>query len=323
MRNGAKVDVQLEAAAEREAHLRELISQLQTALTQKDEQLWEMAKLLAQNNIPTAALLQQSQQQPLDNLDEPETAMMAEEDALIRVLKQGMLTKLSKGGFTANWNRRAFALIGSSLFYAKDRGTLTSQPKIFAELVGCTVQAMSDEASGRHSNVFAIQLGGLGSSADDSNHGGGHFGSSNSLDKVQNGGPERLLLLAADTPRDKYAWIDAISRASRLPQCPLSKVAPTLSLQMYGGADEMMNNVLQARPDHEGARVSLVNGGEPPFGYQNGNHRPAGLRGLNSNGATMMHNYAVDPMQQGAGNSAWSVSVWNPDNWMKTLNDLY
>ena len=43
---------------------------------------------------------------------------------LIRVLKQGMLTKLSKGGFTANWNRRAFCLIGSSLFYAKDRATL-------------------------------------------------------------------------------------------------------------------------------------------------------------------------------------------------------
>ena len=25
--------------------------------------------------------------------------------AVLRVLKQGMLTKLSKGGFTANWNR--------------------------------------------------------------------------------------------------------------------------------------------------------------------------------------------------------------------------
>jgi len=45
------------------------------------------------------------------------------------LIKQGMLTKLSKGGFTANWNRRAFVLIGSSLFYAKDRTTLTAQPK--------------------------------------------------------------------------------------------------------------------------------------------------------------------------------------------------
>jgi hypothetical protein len=44
------------------------------------------------------------------------------------VLKEGVLTKLSKGGFTANWNRRAFALIGSSLFYAKDREHLLNQP---------------------------------------------------------------------------------------------------------------------------------------------------------------------------------------------------
>ena len=45
-----------------------------------------------------------------------------EAEQVISLVKQGMLTKLSKGGFTANWNRRAFALIGSSLFYAKDRG---------------------------------------------------------------------------------------------------------------------------------------------------------------------------------------------------------
>ena len=58
-----------------------------------------------------------------------------------QVLKQGMLTKLSKGGFTANWNRRAFALIGSSLFYGHSRSSLTAQPKVFAEIAGCEVRA--------------------------------------------------------------------------------------------------------------------------------------------------------------------------------------
>ncbi len=43
---------------------------------------------------------------------------------------RAMLTKLSpQGGFTANWDRRAFALIGSSLFYARDRSSLTAQAR--------------------------------------------------------------------------------------------------------------------------------------------------------------------------------------------------
>ena len=115
---------------------------------------------------------------------------------VIRVLKQGMLTKLSKGGFTANWNRRAFALIGSSLFYAKDKSALTAQPKVFAEIAMCDVRPYAEGISG-HAHVFAIQLvrGGASVSgttrsllAEDSTHGG-----------------HEMLLLAADTPRDKYA----------------------------------------------------------------------------------------------------------------------
>lgn len=35
--------------------------------------------------------------------------------------RQGTLKKLSRGGFTANWNRREFVLIGCTLFYAKDK----------------------------------------------------------------------------------------------------------------------------------------------------------------------------------------------------------
>ena len=42
-------------------------------------------------------------------------------EATLRVYRQGTLTKLSKGGFTANWNRRQFVLIGSTLFYANNK----------------------------------------------------------------------------------------------------------------------------------------------------------------------------------------------------------
>jgi len=111
----------------------------------------------------------------------------------MRVVKQGVLTKLSKGGFTANWNRREFALIGSSLFYAKDRSTLTTQPKLFAEIAYCEVWAFN---AANKDNVLAIQLrDSRAIVGDDSTHG--------KRDATE------MLLLAADTPRDKYAWMDA------------------------------------------------------------------------------------------------------------------
>ena len=113
---------------------------------------------------------------------------------------------------------RAFALIGSSLFYAKDRSALTAQPKIFAEIHNCEVQSWSENVTG-HSHVFAIRLhkkksqrerngislamGGLGNGSGHGDGGDEDFG-----------GSVEMLLLAADTPRDKYAWVDAIARAS-------------------------------------------------------------------------------------------------------------
>ena len=117
------------------------------------------------------------------------------------VLKEGVLTKLSKGGFTANWNRRAFALIGSSLFYAKDREHLLSQPKLFAEVAGCVCSSWSEAATNRN-HTLAIQLPNL----DDPD------------------GESEVLIMAADTVRDKLAWIEAITHAARLPPCPIELV---------------------------------------------------------------------------------------------------
>jgi len=114
----------------------------------------------------------------------------------VRLLKQGMLTKLSKGGFTPNWNRRAFALLGSSLYYAKDKTTLLNQPKIFAQVVGCECVSWADDVTNRN-NTLAIKL-----------------------PSEDTGDSPEILVIAADTARDKFAWIEAITRGSRMPPCP-------------------------------------------------------------------------------------------------------
>jgi hypothetical protein len=154
-----------------------------------------------------------------------------------QVLKQGMLTKLSKGGFTANWNRRAFVLIGSTLYYAKDRATLNVQPKVFAEIYGCEARPFADDGHG-HSNVFAIRLPVKDEDAPSENN-------------------FEMLLLAADTPREKFGWLDAVTQGSRMPPCPVSLVAPTLTLKnVYGGLqDGTLNSVLQAEADVTRGRV--------------------------------------------------------------------
>ena len=100
-----------------------------------------------------------------------------------------------------------------------------------------------------------------------------------------------MLLLAADTSRDKFAWIDAIHKGARLSRCPVERVAPLLSLRMYGGCvDTTLDEVLQAspdttpplrRPDHHGGRrrkhSSSTHGGSHGGG-SNGNseHRERG-----------------------------------------------
>ena len=97
----------------------------------------------------------------------------------------GWLTKQSKGGFTANWNRRAFALIGSSLFYEKNYDTLAVNPKLWAQLEpGCEVFAW-DGSGSPHANVFAIRF--------------------------PEGSKEPHLLLAADTYREKLTWLEVLS----------------------------------------------------------------------------------------------------------------
>lgn len=141
----------------------------------------------------------------------------------LRVSKQGWLTKFSKGGFTANWNRRAFVLIGSSLYYARTHEALPSKPQLFAELHMCEVLPWADYATAQQ-NVFGVHV----YAGVDAEHavpsprrgegGNGHEGQD----------PD-LLLLAADTGREKFEWMHVIEEARKLPPCPVELVAQKLA----------------------------------------------------------------------------------------------
>ena len=160
------------------------------------------------------------------------TPMRAAGGAPVHVELRGWLTKLSKGGFTANWNRRAFALIGSTLVYAKNHETLIATPKVFAEVLGCDVRQWEEERVEGKANVFAVRL----HSVDDPT--------------PQH---DEVLLLAADSRRDKFAWIDAIHRARELPPCSLDRVITMLARERVGGIDPNILGVLHGDPTQDGS----------------------------------------------------------------------
>lgn len=149
----------------------------------------------------------------------------------LRVSKQGWLTKFSKGGFMANWNRRAFVLVGSSLYYARTHETLPSRPQLFAELHNCEVLPWADYATAQQ-NVFGVHV----YAGVDAEHalpssrregGKGHDGGRSTGGTT--GGPD-LLLLAADTGKEKFEWMHLIEEARKLPPCPPELLAQEIAL---------------------------------------------------------------------------------------------
>ena len=163
-------------------------------------------------------------------------ALPDEDTALHRL---GHLTKLSKGGFTANWNRRIFALLGSSLYYADSMKVLkkAGHAKLFANLAGCSIRSLPDTAALPAGNglsqkvpvrnVFILSWprrngdDSGGSSKEGSRHNGSTHGGSGEFEEV--------LLLSADTSAEKELWINALVRSRQLPPCPLEHV-PALVL---------------------------------------------------------------------------------------------
>lgn len=128
----------------------------------------------------------------------------------IKVTMQGWLTKLSKGGFTANWNRRYFVLAGSTLYYSEDPDKLQAKPKLFCEVAGADILAVAHPPRGRdlrlRGNAFAIST-----NVDSSN-----------------------LIFSADTLEDQQAWIEAIVTARILPPCPRSRLPTLMAYHLDG-----------------------------------------------------------------------------------------
>jgi len=129
--------------------------------------------------------------------------------------KLGMLTKLSKGGFTANWNRRGFALLGSSLYFAHSTKHLAKpgQAKLFCELAGGAVRLVPESAvlppRIRAPTLYLLVIAPFGGS----------------VGEPRAGHEENVLLLAADTSQERDEWASALERALALPPCPAEMVA--------------------------------------------------------------------------------------------------
>jgi len=130
------------------------------------------------------------------------------------LLKLGKLTKLSKGGLTANWNRRSFAIVGSSLYYSDSLKSLCKpmQAKLFCELAGSTVGLLPDAARfsmpGRSSlppSIFVISW--------------------ETASESPAGAEDQVLLLAGDSEKHSTEWVSALQRAGPLPPCSPERVA--------------------------------------------------------------------------------------------------
>jgi len=104
-------------------------------------------------------------------------------------------------------------LIGGSLLYANTKEALTREAKEFVHLTNeWEVLSWADRVT-QHNNVFALRL--------------------KATDGDDNDDTE-LLLLAADTPREKFEWQECLNKAIGQPRCPPERVAALMALQTMG-----------------------------------------------------------------------------------------
>jgi len=173
----------------------------------------------------------------------------------LRVHAIGWLTKFSRGGLTSNWNRRAFGLIGSSLFYARSIEELVVSPKRFAQLDAGAVAQPWPREEGR--NLFSLTTGG-----------------------------GEVLLIEADSAFEMHEWIGRLMRARFDPLCDASNVAPLIHYSL--GSGSLFQQVILARADDQllpsqgyssgGASPAPARGARaPPALADELTSRPAGL----------------------------------------------
>lgn len=183
-------------------------------------------------------------------------------------------------------------------------------PQVFAEIPLAEISARSEGASTSHHHVLALRQRDDGSGTEPevrarlsarapTQH-------ARARGSPQNGDRPSLiwqvLLFAAESARDKFEWIDALSRGARMMRCPLVKVAPMLALQMYGGCqDTTLGSVLQAPADvSSGVLVRHTKPGERPAPPPPAVPAPAG----------------GPPRQRavsGSSSGQWMVDRWIPD----------
>jgi hypothetical protein len=121
----------------------------------------------------------------------------------LSLIKTGWLRKLSKGGWTTNWNRRYFALAGSTLFYADNDEKITFSPKVFADV--------------RHLHVLQID------------HAGTSF-SYPHLFALSDASGEAALYLSASSDSERLAWMRALASARLAPPCDMGRLSDLFML---------------------------------------------------------------------------------------------
>jgi hypothetical protein len=122
----------------------------------------------------------------------------------LSLIKTGWLRKLSKGGWTTNWNRRYFALSGSTLFYADNDEKITFAPKVFASM--------------RHLHVLQID------------HAGHSFAYPH-LFALSDASGEAALYLSASSDSERLDWMRALASARHAPACDMGRLSDLFMLR--------------------------------------------------------------------------------------------
>ena len=139
-------------------------------------------------------------------------------DRPLEVSRKGWLYKLARGG-RVTWQRRYFALAGSTLYFADDPDCIQAEPRLFAECASVRVMQSPGPLKG-HEFAFALVQTSAESLA------------SHQHDEKE-GNPFELGLLRAESDVERDAWTAAIMENSHQPACPGNLLASLLTYQFH------------------------------------------------------------------------------------------
>ena len=110
-----------------------------------------------------------------------------------------------------------------------------------------------------------------------------------------------------------------------MPPCPIERVAPTLSLQMYGGCtDATVNNVLQAQPGAGNGwlQQEARSGSTPASRYADRAALYEGSSPAASHAGYMTVPGSEASTVQSPESSATEAQWWNPEKWFPQLRNI-